>query len=226
MSPLAGRFLGRDPIGYWDGSNLYPLYFVSKAGMDPLGWSVIVVVMPVMFTCGEFTQNLPDESELPHPSKEQWKHGPNLFCGNCNGFDAYAWKNPANGKCTICMSDQKSFSRLEWIGLLIHEMTHCEQDGCKGTKGGNPPSVIEPIPLPDPKNLPGSPLERCAACDNLERPAYTRQCKFLFPADVKKRDLCIEAGVCQSCKSYCDHNPKFVKKCNGLVMPSPWFPLF
>ncbi len=36
MSPLAGRFLGRDPIGYVDGFCLYYKYF-SLSSMDPTG---------------------------------------------------------------------------------------------------------------------------------------------------------------------------------------------
>ena len=36
MSPLAGRFLGRDPIGYIDGPQLYKAFFVVS-GMDPSG---------------------------------------------------------------------------------------------------------------------------------------------------------------------------------------------
>jgi hypothetical protein len=36
MSPLAGRFLGRDPIGYIDGPQLYKAFFVVT-GMDPSG---------------------------------------------------------------------------------------------------------------------------------------------------------------------------------------------
>jgi hypothetical protein len=36
MSPLAGRFLGRDPIGYEDGMSLYENYFALNA-LDPNG---------------------------------------------------------------------------------------------------------------------------------------------------------------------------------------------
>ena len=36
MSPSAGRFLGRDPIGYFDGMGLYSAYFASS-GFDPFG---------------------------------------------------------------------------------------------------------------------------------------------------------------------------------------------
>ena len=36
MSPSAGRFLGRDPIGYFDGMGLYSAYFAAS-GFDPFG---------------------------------------------------------------------------------------------------------------------------------------------------------------------------------------------
>jgi RHS repeat-associated protein len=36
MSPLAGRFLGRDPIGYSDGLSLYSNYF-AQSDTDPSG---------------------------------------------------------------------------------------------------------------------------------------------------------------------------------------------
>ena len=36
MSPSAGKFLGRDPIGFLDGMNLYGIYFVLS-GADPSG---------------------------------------------------------------------------------------------------------------------------------------------------------------------------------------------
>jgi hypothetical protein len=39
MSPLAGRFLGRDPIGYVDGWTLYPVFFTLIA-TDPHGEQV------------------------------------------------------------------------------------------------------------------------------------------------------------------------------------------
>ncbi|XZE45804.1 RHS repeat domain-containing protein [Pirellulaceae bacterium SH467] len=40
MSGLAGRFMGRDPIGYWDGSSLVVTYFVPH-GVDPSGLDFI-----------------------------------------------------------------------------------------------------------------------------------------------------------------------------------------
>ena len=45
MSPLAGRFLGRDPIGYEDGGNLYCAVFSMRKSLDPTGthtWPVFV----------------------------------------------------------------------------------------------------------------------------------------------------------------------------------------
>ena len=41
MSPSAGRFLGRDPIGYEDGLDLYAMQ-VSLDAMDPLGLLIVV----------------------------------------------------------------------------------------------------------------------------------------------------------------------------------------
>jgi RHS repeat-associated protein len=39
MSPIAGRFLGRDPIGYEDGLNTYTMMLNSPLdGSDPFGW--------------------------------------------------------------------------------------------------------------------------------------------------------------------------------------------
>jgi RHS repeat-associated protein len=40
MSPLAGRFLGRDPIGYWDGLSLYRSY-IEGSNLDPLGYAIL-----------------------------------------------------------------------------------------------------------------------------------------------------------------------------------------
>ncbi len=39
-SPMMGRFVSRDPLGYVDGMSLYRAYFVP-AGMDPLGFKTI-----------------------------------------------------------------------------------------------------------------------------------------------------------------------------------------
>jgi len=44
-SPTLGRFLGRDPLGYMDGTNFYAAYFAMLSGTDPLGlwwgWSSV-----------------------------------------------------------------------------------------------------------------------------------------------------------------------------------------
>lgn len=43
MSGVAGRFLGRDPIGHQDGNNHYPAYFAMK-GFDPTGMTKVTSV--------------------------------------------------------------------------------------------------------------------------------------------------------------------------------------
>jgi len=77
MSPNAGRFLGRDPIGFEDGANLYENYFHVLA-MDP---SVLSLNCPIPAPCPQF-----------HPGQHLW-YG--CHCGEGNGVVGPNANNPA-----------------------------------------------------------------------------------------------------------------------------------
>jgi RHS repeat-associated protein len=54
MSPLAGRFLGRDPIGFKDGASLYAVYFV-QSDTDPSGLRKICCKFRLGWVISQYT---------------------------------------------------------------------------------------------------------------------------------------------------------------------------
>jgi len=65
MSPMAGRFLGRDPIGYSDGFNMYMLQFFLSS-TDPTGLYTIGGDMDRMWGCLNANYvKIHDDTSLP-----------------------------------------------------------------------------------------------------------------------------------------------------------------
>ncbi len=219
MSGLTGRFLTRDPIGYHDGYLLYASTFATMSAVDPSG----LEVEDPKIGCTDFLPEIlaldPDDLG-PYPrAKEQLQRGPRFFCGDC-GFQNYSWQSPDDGGCIICLNaGSPDKHKDEWIAIMIHELTHCDQFQCKGKKA--PPRIIDPVPLAPPKKFPGTPEEQCKSCRDWEGNAYKEQCHYLFPGpkNTKKREECIEAGKCYSCNPVCKGVATVAKKCEGLEFP-------
>jgi RHS repeat-associated protein len=210
MSPIAGRFLSRDPIGYFDRVGLYECGLRLNA-LDPRGLSV-----ERKLSCEEFLLNVEflDITGWPSDAKKQFQGGAQVFCGACTPYQNYSWN--VNGRCTICLGNATKYYSQEWEAALIHELTHCEQSKCFG-KGA--PSEVLPLPLPPPRF--GAPSDKaCFDCRSLEGKAWQAQCGHLFPDDAAKRNQCIEAGKCYSCKFACSQTQGIVKKCKNVAFPN------
>ena len=209
----------RDPIGYHDGYLLYASTFATMSAVDPSG----LEVEDPKIGCTDFLPEIlaldPDDLG-PYPrAKEQLQRGPRFFCGDC-GFQNYSWQSPDDGGCIICLNaGSPDKHKDEWIAIMIHELTHCDQFQCKGKKA--PPRIIDPVPLAPPKKFPGTPEEQCKSCRDWEGNAYKEQCHYLFPGpkNTKKREECIEAGKCYSCNPVCKGVATVAKKCEGLEFP-------
>jgi RHS repeat-associated protein len=210
MSPIAGRFLSRDPIGYFDRVGLYECGLRLNA-LDPRGLSV-----ERKLSCEEFLLNVEflDITGWPSDAKKQFQGGAQVFCGACTPYQNYSWN--VNGRCTICLGNATKYYSQEWEAAIIHELTHCEQSKCFG-KGA--PSEVLPLPLPPPRF--GAPSDKaCFDCRSLEGKAWQAQCGHLFPDDAAKRNQCIEAGKCYSCKFACSQTQGIVKKCKNVAFPN------
>jgi RHS repeat-associated protein len=219
-----GRFLTRDPIGYGDGSNLLQRQRPVN-GVDPFGDMVVEGKM----TCAEFLESigrggLPfrpgDLIDLPgipdHVRKRLRRGGDHLFCGNCHGNDGYAWRHGT--QCHVCFDANRIGYPDQWIGLLTHELTHCDQYKCRLNRKPTLPIIGNPIRVPI---LPPPP---CKKCMDDEEKAYRWQCVYLFPTDEKKQEDCIEAGICRSCESACRGNKQYRRRCQDKAIMPPFFP--
>jgi RHS repeat-associated protein len=260
MSPLAGRFLGRDPMRYVPGMNLYGSY-LSQDRVDPSGlWSIPptrskmfllifgpqphlevltpnridmppltdlpAVTLPLIplgpidplphfpvyppiippgtldppprLTCIQFLQQLYSNPNLPSSISEELKCNPNIFCakrcqkGDGPGNSAF----PYEGRCHVCLNTNQDRSHFDWMGLLIHELTHCNQFRRPEIRLCGCPRTPHKGPNPEPPSLNGSNYE---TCKKMETEAYTEQCKYLFPNNPTLQQKCIDAGVCKSC---------------------------
>lgn len=227
MSPSAGRFLGRDPIGY-EGSEWGLNEYVGGEvfiRIDPTGLfqmrmlgqtrpNIFIFVIPQKISCERFLQLIPDidPEDWPRPNRaaHALNRGPHIFCGDCGAFQNYSFKGN-DGRCHICLSNKAEdgspleYFQGQWIGSLVHELVHYDQFQCG--KSGNKPSLGNPILPTDPDWVPprhkNPNKAECANCERQEEHAYTEQCKILHPNDVKKRDACIKAGKCYSCMYVC-----------------------
>jgi len=218
MSPIAGRFLGRDPMKY-SGSPWNFYEFVNGLVMsrtDPTGLIQDGGVdnNPDTINCDRFLQLIPtlDPKRWPKWSRaaKALDRGPHIFCGDCGAFQNYSFKG-RDGQCHICLSNKAEdgspleFYQGQWIGSLVHELVHCDQFQCG--KSGSKPSLGNPISPTDPDWVPPKHKKpskaECSTCETQEEHAYDEQCRLLHPKDLKKRDACIKAGVCYSCMYVC-----------------------
>lgn len=133
MSPLAGRFLGRDPIGYLDGNSLYNNYF-QLISTDPVGTVKTIIVKEVepkklKGHCGE-TFSLSWTFRMPREHKEVGflVQEVSVTCalGNCRKTDPYVEINYCNiypieypSRCVCDLKQPQSFTYYEawYVGL-------------------------------------------------------------------------------------------------------------
>ena len=121
-----------------------------------------------------------------------------------------------NGDCNICLSSKWEAYPEEWMAILIHEMTHCNQYRCRQGRRG--PNIGPKIPIPT-----EFPPPNCGRCKRSETEAYRRQCKRLF-ADEVSIQRCIAAGVCYSRGAACAEERGFADACDRKKFPS-YYPL-
>jgi RHS repeat-associated protein len=204
-----GMFYSRDPVHHYGTSSAKYSYCGDRplTHVDPLGMAEAKI------GCREFLQNLPADigNTFPERAKKQWAMGPHVFCGDCKQHENLSW--PDGKLCRVCLSETNEFAKAVWSSLLVHELTHCDQYNC-GEKKGTPPLFGNPVPIPE------FPVPKCHICQGVEKNAYEPSCGYLYPHDKDKRDKCIEAGKCYSCRIACKGMPGFEKDCIGKVQPN------
>jgi hypothetical protein len=118
MSPLAGRFLGRDPIGYYDGLSLYGNYFglekVDSEGTCANGCSCIVEELDIF----------PTEAD-PKIMTGLMKNGQNFYGNAFIVTIRLRYEKNDTGAmepCTLCWGENTDFitSPNEW-GLVKNQ---------------------------------------------------------------------------------------------------------
>lgn len=163
---------------------------------------------PPKISCNQFLTRMRQSNSLPGSVTAELKCNPNIFCaprcqeGPGPGNSSF----PNGGRCQVCLNSGNQGVYEDWMGLLIHELTHCNQFrrppfpscGCpqQPHQGPNPP----PPPLS---------LGSYEGCKEAETEAYTAQCQYLFPNSPDLQQACLNAGVCSSCKHY----PEAPKNC-------------
>lgn len=217
--PGVGRFCKRDPIGYVGSApSLYEYVDSRTLSMtDPIG--LMGDLIPAKQSCAEFLSEVgagtADVPGMPRKIRDRIRNGGDyVFCGDCQGIQNRSW--PDQGKrCFICLDISAQAYPDEWIAILIHELTHCDQYGCP--RRDRPIEPGKPVPIPQGPVGGGD----CNKCISLERQAYKNQCSFLHAGYPEKIEACIRAGVCYSCGAACARNNRFKKGCEGKRFP--WY---
>ncbi|WP_430453465.1 RHS repeat-associated core domain-containing protein [Rhodopirellula europaea] len=171
--PKAGRFIGRDPIGYEDGQNLYQAYFVPTM-VDATG-----------LAAGSCCESVLDDARSTGliPATVQGTNGNvcklNVFCkrGCPGGAPAYTTNPGANKPISICIDPRMSHEILE--AILLHEVQHA-RDFCKG----------------------GWDTRRKDDCIKIETRGCNAQCSYMFPAKGDSYKRCMDCCVYFSCRRH------------------------
>ena len=152
-------------------------------------------------SCGQFIHRMSGSSSMPGPVSDELKCNPNIFCaprcqrGSGPGNSSF----PSGGRCQVCLNSGNQSFYEDWMGLLIHELTHCNQFRRPPNPSCGCPQQPHLGPNPSPPPLSTSSYEGCVEA---ETEAYSAQCAYLFPNHPDLQRACKDSGVCNSCKHY------------------------
>ncbi len=215
MSGVGGRFLGRDPIGYIGGIDVYEF-----VGSQPVNWTDSLGLLSGYFdsdnfcvSCSEMLDTYLALAGLQNPiditpsrNGKFEKCRAHLACEtDCGGASGMTSMPDETGRIKICMKELGA-TPLRFHSTLQHELQHA-RDIC---------------------NI-GDFASDCERCVAMEERGYQISCRILHPGNVEAQQQCVSDGVYGSCHWLCSTNPLdpnidwFPHTDSHLL---PWPPLF
>ncbi|MFN7843312.1 MAG: RHS repeat domain-containing protein [Pirellula sp.] len=141
MSPLAGRFLGRDPIGYEDGLSQYAVYMGIKK-WDPSGaWVCNCDCTEWQYTSGSTFPLYTSRSyqtrfivSAGNPSQQQAQAACSAGCdvdfSNTNSFCG-SGKRCTGSLATLTSDENRAFGICSRLNMSLSRCSNCTKDACE-----------------------------------------------------------------------------------------------